>query len=141
EVQPAAPATPPDAGAGALRILVVDDNVDAAETLSALLELSGHAALVANDGSEALRMVQQLPPHLVFLDIGMPRMNGYEVARAIREELKLDDIVLVALTGWGGADDRARTKAAGFDRHMTKPVTIGAIEAFLANPAEWKARA
>ena len=59
----------------------------------------------------------------------------------IREELKLDDIVLVALTGWGGADDRARTKAAGFDRHMTKPVTIGAIEAFLANPAEWKARA
>lgn len=141
EVQPAAPATLPDAGAGALRILVVDDNVDAAETLSALLELSGHAALVANDGREALRMVQQLLPHLVFLDIGMPRMNGYEVARAIREELKLDDIVLVALTGWGGADDRARTKAAGFDRHMTKPVTIGAIEAFLANPAEWKARA
>jgi CheY-like chemotaxis protein len=92
----------------------------------------GHTAPVAADGYQALRMIASLRPQVVFLDIGMPGMSGYEVAQAVRADPKLAGVRLVALTGWGGAADRARSKAAGFDAHLTKPATATAIEGALA---------
>ncbi len=128
-----AAATPvADAPREGLRVLVVDDNRDAAETLSALLGHAGHCAPVANDGHQALRMLASFQPQVVFLDLGMPGMSGYEVASAIRRDPRNAGIRLVALTGWGGAADRARALEAGFDRHLTKPATMDAIEAVLA---------
>jgi CheY-like chemotaxis protein len=114
-----------------LRLLVVDDNRDAADTLAALLSMMGHDVAVAHDGHQALRMLDGLAPHAVFLDIGMPGLSGYEVAQAVRREARHDGVMLVALTGWGGADDRARTAQAGFDAHLTKPATVTAIESVL----------
>jgi len=125
---------PADAGGAAqgMRVLVVDDNRDAAETLGALVGMLGHEVAVANDGHQALRMMGSLLPQVVFLDIGMPGMSGYEVAQAARRDARLDTVRLVALTGWGGEADRERTRAAGFDEHLTKPATVAAIEAVLA---------
>jgi CheY-like chemotaxis protein len=114
-----------------LRLLVVDDNRDAAETLAALLGVMGHSAPVAADGHQALRMIASLRPDIVFLDIGMPGMSGYEVAQAVRADPQLDKVRMVALTGWGGEADRARSAAAGFDAHLTKPATVTAIEEVL----------
>jgi PAS domain S-box-containing protein len=122
-------------GPTALRLLVVDDNRDAAETLSALLGIMGHTAPMAADGHQALRMIASLRPQIVFLDIGMPGMSGYEVAQAVRADPALDGVRLVALTGWGGEADRARSSAAGFDAHLTKPATVAAIESVLARLA------
>ncbi len=116
----------------ARRVLVVDDNRDAAETLSAVLGQLGHQALVANDGHQALRMMAGFGPDVVFLDLGMPGMSGYEVADAIRRDARHAGVRLVALTGWGGEADRERTARAGFDRHLTKPATMAAIEEVLA---------
>ncbi|MFC0252068.1 hybrid sensor histidine kinase/response regulator [Massilia consociata] len=127
-VEPAAPAVPRQG----LRVLVVDDNRDAAETLSALLTHIGHSAPVANDGHQALRMMASFQPQVVFLDLGMPGMSGYEVAAAIRRDLRHAGVKLVALTGWGGEADRERTAQAGFDLHLTKPATTAAIEDVLA---------
>jgi two-component system CheB/CheR fusion protein len=104
------------------RVLVVDDNVDSAESMALLLELEGHAVEVAYDGPTAVEAARRMRPHVVLLDIGLPGMNGYEVARVLRQEPRLDKTVLIALTGYGKAEDRARTKAAGFDHHLTKPV-------------------
>ncbi|MCC2955648.1 response regulator [Massilia sp. IC2-477] len=114
------------------RVLVVDDNRDAAETLAAVLGQLGHQALVANDGHQALRMMAGFQPEVVFLDLGMPGMSGYDVAGAIRSEPAYAGVRLVALTGWGGAADRERTARAGFDHHLTKPATTAAIEEVLA---------
>jgi PAS domain S-box-containing protein len=129
---PPAPAPHARVHVGALRVLVVDDNRDAAETLSALLAVMGHTAPLAADGHQALRMIEGFRPHVVFLDIGMPGMSGYEVAQAVRRQPRFDEVRLVALTGWGGEADRARTREAGFDAHLTKPATVGAIESVLA---------
>ena len=120
-----------EAGASPLRLLVVDDNRDAADTLAALLSVMGHDVAVAHDGYQALRMLDGLQPQAVFLDIGMPGLSGFEVAEIVRRERRHDGVMLVALTGWGGADDRARTAQAGFDAHLTKPATMSAIEAVL----------
>jgi PAS domain S-box-containing protein len=133
--QGAAPSASAAVGAGndgRLRVLVVDDNVDAAETLSGLLELLGHTVLVANDGAQALRLLPSFRPDLAFLDIGMPGLSGYQVAAAIRRDRQFDQLTLVALTGWGGDNDRAHSLQAGFDLHLTKPVTVSAIETMLA---------
>lgn len=114
-----------------VRVLVVDDNGDAADTLSMLLEVLGHRAQVAHDGRAALDAVLEFRPQVVFLDIGMPGMSGYDVAAAIRNDRRYDQPLLVALTGWGSEDDRERTRAAGFDLHLTKPVDLAAIEKML----------
>jgi PAS domain S-box-containing protein len=139
EKDPAARAPVPvpraPAHAPALRVLVVDDNRDAAETLSALLAIMGHTAPVAADGRQALRMIEGFRPQVVFLDIGMPGMSGYEVAQSVRSDPQFDDVRLVALTGWGGEADRARSREAGFDEHLTKPATVAAIESVLARVA------
>ena len=116
------------------RVLVVDDNTDAADTLAMLLELSGSDVQVANDGLSALAAAASRRPDIIFLDIGMPHMDGYEVARRIRKTPSLDGVLLVALTGWGQEEDRRRSAEAGFDVHLVKPVEPGALETVLTHP-------
>jgi CheY-like chemotaxis protein len=120
-----------DATAG-FRILVVDDNVDSAESLAMLLSLSNHVTRVAHSGLEALKTVDDFSPDVVFLDIGMPGMNGYEVARELRKREELRETVLIALTGWGRDDDVKSSQDAGFNEHLMKPVDFDAIEALLS---------
>jgi signal transduction histidine kinase/ActR/RegA family two-component response regulator len=114
------------------RILIVDDNADAAQSLATLLKLRGHEVRVAFGGAQALRMIDEASPEWIFLDIGMPDVDGYEVARRLRGRGECD-FVLVALTGWGTEQDRQRTREAGFDHHLTKPVDLAAVEAVLAS--------
>jgi two-component system CheB/CheR fusion protein len=109
------------------RILVVDDNRDAADSLGMLLELEGALAQVVYDGRSAVAAARATPPGAVLLDLGMPGMDGYEVARQLRADERLRAVRIVALTGWGQQADRERTRAAGFDLHMTKPVDIHAL--------------
>ncbi|MFZ6655797.1 ATP-binding protein [Undibacterium sp. TJN19] len=116
---------------GRLRVLVVDDNVDAAESLSDLLEISGHQTAVAHHGDAALKLVTEFSPQVIFLDIGLPGLNGYELASIIRAMPAMQAATLVALTGWGTEDDRARSKAASFDYHLVKPATLEHIIAVL----------
>ncbi|MCK6528066.1 PAS domain-containing protein [Myxococcota bacterium] len=114
-----------------LRVLVVDDNVDAGATLAELVSLSGHAVRTAHEGTGALVSVREFHPDVVFLDIGLPDISGYEVARRVREEHGADRALLVALTGWGGEEDRRRSRDAGFDVHLTKPVAWDDVERVL----------
>jgi signal transduction histidine kinase/ActR/RegA family two-component response regulator len=109
------------------RILILDDNVDAAETLGALFEVSGHEVCLAFTGTDALREVERSLPEIAFLDIGLPDISGYEVARRLRARHPSRELVLVALTGWGSDSDRRQGEQAGFDFHLTKPVTMDAI--------------
>ena len=113
-----------------LRIVVADDNVDAALTLGALLGLQGHEVRTAHDGMQALDEVMRFEPHVVILDIGMPGMNGYKVAAAVRE--RNPGVLLIAVTGWGQEEDRHRSKAAGFDHHLVKPVDFSVLSDLLA---------
>ena len=113
-------------------MLVVDDNVDAAESLAMIIEMGGHTTRVANDGQQALQVAGEFSPEVVFLDIGMPGKNGYEVARELRKTANGRQPVLVALTGWGADSDRLRSREAGFDHHLTKPAEIAAVEQLLA---------
>ena len=104
------------------RILVVDDNRDSAETLSMLLELMGNEISVAYDGEQALAVANEIKPDVVLLDIGLPKMNGYEVARRIRQEPWGSSPILVAITGWGQTEDKDLSRESGFDHHLVKPV-------------------
>ncbi|SFD79943.1 hybrid sensor histidine kinase/response regulator [Massilia yuzhufengensis] len=123
---------PPAAATGkALRILVTDDNVDAAMTLALLLEMEGHELRTAHDGLDALKIAAQFRPDIVFLDIGMPGMSGYDVVRRLKAMEALERTSFVAVSGWGTSEDLARSKEAGFDRHFTKPVAPGQVNAFL----------
>lgn len=108
--------------ASSRRVLVVDDNQDGAASLAMLLQLSGHETFLAHDGQSALDEAERLRPDVVLLDIGLPGMSGYEVCRSIRGQSWGQDLVMVAVTGWGQADDRHRSRAAGFDAHVVKPV-------------------
>jgi CheY-like chemotaxis protein/anti-sigma regulatory factor (Ser/Thr protein kinase) len=116
----------PDA-AVARRILVVDDNVDVVETTTMLLSLSGHAVHSAKDGLQALHAAAQFRPDVVLLDIGLPLMDGYEVARRLRQMPEMAGALLVAMTGYGQQGDRERGRQAGFDAHMLKPVDPHAL--------------
>ena len=113
------------------RIVVVDDNQDAANSLAIMLRLKGHDVQVAYDGRSALAAVETFRPELALLDIGLPDISGYDVARMIRERPCGAAIRLVALTGWGQPEDRIRALEAGFDRHLTKPAKLASIEALL----------
>ena len=117
---------------GPLRILVTDDNVDAAETLSILLEMEGHDVTLAHDGQQALQKAAQCLPDVAFLDIGLPDMSGHEVARRLRQIAGLERCAIVAVSGWGAPDDLARSSAAGFDAHFTKPVASNRVLDYLA---------
>ena len=121
------------------RVLVVDDLKDAADSLAALLSTLGHEAHVAYDGEQAVGAARRLKPEVVFLDLGMPKINGYEACRMMRNDFG-NDIFVVALTGWGQDDDRRRSAAAGFDRHLVKPVEPAALGAMLASLPELRAR-
>lgn len=114
------------------RILVVDDNYDSATSLAMLLKLEGNEARIANDGEEALAESESFRPQVVLLDIGLPKLNGHEVCRRIRQQPWGKNIVLVALTGWGHEQDRKRSAEAGFDYHFVKPVDVDALLALLA---------
>ena len=113
---------PREAPSSGQRLLVVDDNKDAATSLAMLLRLQGHDVRVAHDGPTALAMVTSYLPSMILLDIGMPGMDGYEVARRVRALQGLESVVLAALTGWGQQEDRRRTTEAGFDHHFVKPL-------------------
>jgi len=138
---PAIPAAAPESGrdeapaatsGSRCRVLIVDDLRDAAESLASLLRLQGHETFVAFDAREALRIAGELRPDAVILDIGMPGMNGYEVARELRAKPWGADLLLVALSGWGQQQDRERAMEAGFDVHLTKPADPERIQAILA---------
>lgn len=119
------PKTPPYetcANTIARRVLVVDDNRDAAESLALLLKLSGHDIYIAHDGLEAVDKAAQLSPDIILLDIGLPKINGFEAARRIRQQSQGKTLVLVALTGWGQDADRQKSREAGFNAHIVKPV-------------------
>jgi CheY-like chemotaxis protein len=115
-----------------MRILVVDDSIDGVEMLAAALSAKGHRTQVAFDGPAALRMAATFRPEVVFLDIGLPVMDGYELASRLRDLSDLNGVRLFALTGYGQESDRQKTRAAGFEHHFTKPVDLDAIDAVLA---------
>ena len=110
------------------RVLIADDNRDTADSLAALLELEGNQVRAAYDGEKALELAAAFQPSVILLDIGMPKMNGYEVAKHIREQSWGKAMILVAITGWGQADDKRQASAAGFDHHLTKPITLAALQ-------------
>jgi PAS domain S-box-containing protein len=116
------------------RVLVVDDNEDSVGSLAELVTLMGHESVAARDGEEALRLAESFRPDTVLLDLGMPRMSGYDVCRALRAKSWGGSMVIVALTGWGQSEDRARTRAAGFDAHIVKPLDPVSLAEFLAKP-------
>jgi PAS domain S-box-containing protein len=128
------PVVGPRGGDRPRRILVADDNPDAGDTLAMMLRMMGHEVCVARDGVEALDQGPRFHPDIALLDIGMPRLNGFETARQIRASEWGRDIVLVALTGWGQEEDRRRSQEAGFDHHMVKPVELATLEGVLSQP-------
>jgi CheY-like chemotaxis protein len=115
------------------RILVVDDNEDAAEWLATVLRLHGHETHVAHDGLEAVTTAERIRPDAVLLDIGLPRLDGYEACRRIRAQSRGRDLLLVALTGWGQDEDRQESRDAGFDAHLVKPVDDEVLLKLLAS--------
>jgi len=117
------------------RILVVDDNKDGADSLAMMLRMLGNDVSAAYDGATALQRIAADPVEVVLLDIGMPKMNGYEVAKRIRADHADRKILLIALTGWGQDDDKRQAMESGFDVHMTKPVELAALRTLLAESA------
>lgn len=117
-------------------ILVVDDNQDAADSLGALFEILGATVVVAYDGKSALEIVKERPIDIVILDISMPGMDGYEVARRIRQCSNLKHLFLVALTGWAQDAHKREAQAAGFDHHLLKPTDISSLEFVMQAAAE-----
>jgi len=120
---------PPALAAAPRRILVVDDNVDGAQTLAALLQALGYNAAVAHDGRQAIEQAERFDPHLVLLDLGLPLMDGHAVCRHMRAQPWSQGMAIVALTGWGQEQDRQRTRSAGFDDHLVKPAELEALTA------------
>ena len=112
-------------------MLVVDDNDDSADSLAMLLTLAGHETHVARDGPEALTRAEELRPDAVLLDLGLPGLSGYEVCRRLRDAPWAREIPIIAITGWGQTEDRLKSKEAGFDAHLVKPVVLGELTALL----------
>ncbi len=127
----APPPSPAALEARHLKVLVADDNRDAADSLAMVLEMSRYQVLVAHTGEQALQIARQNLPHAMILDIGMPDITGYDVAREIRREPWGTDVLLLAITGWGQREDKERASAAGFDHHLTKPVDADQVEKLL----------
>jgi CheY-like chemotaxis protein len=116
------------------RVLVVDDNEDSAATMALMLKLLGHQVQTANDGLEAIATAEAFRPEVILMDMGMPRLNGYDATRQIREKPWGGAMIVVALTGWGQESDRARSKAAGCDAHLVKPVSLPVLKKLLEGP-------
>ncbi len=128
-------ATPLEPAAQRFRILVVDDNHDSALSLAMLLSIMGHETRTAHDGESAVAVAKGFLPEVVLLDIGLPKLNGYEVAQRIREQPWGASMFLIAVTGWGQDEDRQRSAEVGLNVHMVKPVEAGALETLLSNLA------
>ena len=111
-----------------MRILVVDDNRDAADSLAMLLQLMGNEVRTVNDGLKALECADEFKPQVILLDIGLPQMNGWETARTLRARYGSEGLVLIALTGWAQEADRRRSREAGFDYHFVKPVDLAVLQ-------------
>jgi CheY-like chemotaxis protein len=132
DTQASARASSASRAAGARRrILVVDDNRDAAESLAMLLRLGGNEVETAFDGLAAVEMARRCRPELILLDIGMPKLDGYDACRRIREHAWGKQMMIVAMTGWGQSEDRRKSEAAGFDAHLVKPVAASALQQLL----------
>ncbi len=132
---PSAGAAEEPAATNRRRILIVDDNQDSAESLAMLLTLKGNETHTASDGQEAVEAAARLRPDVILLDIGLPNMNGYEACRRIREQPGGNEVVIVALTGWGQDEDRRRSREAGFDEHLVKPLDPAVLMKLLAATA------
>jgi len=138
----ATPIASPDAIAhaaaehGARRVLVVDDSADAAASLMTLLELAGHEVRTAGDGAEAIEQTCEFRPDIIFMDLGMPRIDGVEATRRIRALPQGRDVRIIALTGWGQEADRERTRSAGMDDHIVKPVSPETLQRILREPVQ-----
>ena len=116
-----------------MRVLIVDDNIDAADSLALVLGFRGqHIVRTAYNGKQALELAKDFQPEFILLDIGMPEMNGFEVARCLRDQAETRHATLIALTGWGQEKDRQMTSAAGFDFHLVKPVNFNELLQLLA---------
>jgi CheY-like chemotaxis protein len=126
---------PSDAPASGKQVMIVDDNRDAADSLQMLFEVYGYRAACAYDGASALAAVRAATPDIVVMDLGMPGMDGYQTARAMRALPGGDAIVLIALTGWGHEDAREKTAGAGFDHHIVKPVNFETLRSWLNGTA------
>ena len=113
------------------RILVVDDNKDAADSFALILQRMGHSARAVYHSSDVFESVRSLKPHIVFLDIGLPGVDGYRIARSIRDELGYDALKIVAVTAYAQDSDRVKARQAGFDAHVAKPVDYAIIESIL----------
>ncbi len=136
-VPPPAPTTEPAQPAKALlRVLVVDDNVDSAVTVGMLLKATGHEVRVAHDGPAALEVASEYKPAVVLLDIGLPGMDGYEIAQRLRQQPQLGNVTLVAMTGYGQESDRQRSREAGFNHHLVKPIDFDMVRKILATVLE-----
>jgi CheY-like chemotaxis protein len=118
--------------AGACRVLIAEDNTDAAEMMRVMLCFGGHEVKVETDGVQAVAIAEAIKPDIAFIDIGMPRMDGYEAARRIRRVLG-QRVMLVALTGWGQEEDKSRAREAGFDHHLTKPAEPEMLERLITD--------
>ncbi len=124
-----------DGGAAAgrtCRVLVADDNEDSANTMAMILRLLGHEVKTAYEGRHAVELAGEFRPHAVLLDLGMPKFNGYDTCRSIRQQPWGREMVLIAMTGWGQQEDRRRTQEAGFDHHLVKPIDIAALAKLLS---------
>jgi CheY-like chemotaxis protein len=130
---PAPPAPTTEPGTTSYLIVVADDSRDSAEALALLLTLKGHEARTAFDGEEAVAVAETFRPDVILLDIGMPKLNGYDACRLIRTRPWGRQVVLIAQTGWGQEEDRRRTEEAGFDGHLVKPVDPEALMRLLAS--------
>jgi signal transduction histidine kinase/DNA-binding response OmpR family regulator len=137
---PAVTHPPAPARGGVSRILVVDDLAASAETLMTLLEMEGFEVRVAHEGQEALKLAREFRPDVVLLDIGLPGMNGFEVAHGLRAQPESQGALLIALTGYGEAESRSRSAQAGFDFHMVKPADVNLLLTMLANPQEARSK-
>jgi CheY-like chemotaxis protein len=128
-----APRPTPPAASRKLRVLVVDDNIDAAETLAMFLEYRGHAVRVCHEGPTALALADQYRPEVLLLDIGLPGMNGCDVARTLRQRRWAEAATIIALSGWNQDRDREASRAAGMNHHLVKPVDHDVLERLLAD--------
>jgi CheY-like chemotaxis protein len=123
-----APISESPVAAQSFRLVIADDSVDGADSLAFLLRAAGHTVFVAYDGRGAIKLAEEHQPDAMLLDIGMPEVSGYDVARAVRREVWGRSIRLIALTGWGQAEHRRRSLEVGFDEHLVKPVDLDVLE-------------
>ncbi len=130
------PADTAEPNGASLQVLVVDDNMDAAQSLGLLLEASGHHVRTAYDGPTALQVAFEFRPNIVLLDIGLPGIDGFEVAKRLRQDPSLSGVVLVAMTGYGKETDKLRSHDAGFNHHLIKPADFVKVKEILATVSE-----